>query len=544
MSELTVTVLDTTGIQGYIFNSNRLRENIGASQLVSEVTKDWVKDTLDGIGLPENRQEERIQNSDLNGLPAGIVYLGGGNAVLLFKSPEIARQFVQILSKRVLKEAPGINLVAAHQTFDWASQQLRDVVNDLFKNSLDRNKRGYVPSAPLLGLSVTAACQSTQLPAIGWSDDYIDYDPGEEDDRYLMSRQTQAKLQAGKRATQRLENFFREIAGLEDYEFPNRTDQLGRSKGESSYAAIVHADGNGIGDRIQGYTNKKEFNENSAYIHAIRDFSERLESAGEEALCTVVKKLLEVIEINDKQEKTIKDKFILKRNKGKDKEGKYYLPFRPLVYGGDDVTFVCESRLGLELAAIYLQALEKQSLPDGEPIKACAGISIVKTHYPFARAYELSEELCRSAKKYVRDDLDNNGSAMDWHFAASGLIGSLGEIRSREYTVSAGNLCMRPIEVASTETNWRNWADFQKVMRDFLYGKNWQGRRNKVMALREVLRSGGDATKQFLENYGPEGKLYNFPQNSQISTYGWLNEVCGYFDAIEAMEFYVGLEDR
>jgi hypothetical protein len=30
MRKITVTVLDTTGIQPYIFGSNRLRENIGA----------------------------------------------------------------------------------------------------------------------------------------------------------------------------------------------------------------------------------------------------------------------------------------------------------------------------------------------------------------------------------------------------------------------------------------------------------------------------------------------------------------------------------
>lgn len=30
MNKLTLTMLDTTGIQSYIFNSNRLRENIGA----------------------------------------------------------------------------------------------------------------------------------------------------------------------------------------------------------------------------------------------------------------------------------------------------------------------------------------------------------------------------------------------------------------------------------------------------------------------------------------------------------------------------------
>jgi hypothetical protein len=29
---------------------------------------------------------------------------------------------------------------------------------------------------------------------------------------------------------------------------------------------------------------------------------------------------------------------------------KYLLPFRPIVFGGDDVTFICDGRLGLSLA--------------------------------------------------------------------------------------------------------------------------------------------------------------------------------------------------
>ena len=50
---------------------------------------------------------------------AEIVYAGGGNAMLLFKSNSIAVEFAQKLSRRILENAPGINLVIAHKEFDW-----------------------------------------------------------------------------------------------------------------------------------------------------------------------------------------------------------------------------------------------------------------------------------------------------------------------------------------------------------------------------------------------------------------------------------------
>ena len=31
------------------------------------------------------------------------------------------------------------------------------------------------------------------------------------------------------------------------------------------------------------------------------------------------------------------------------------------------------------------------------------GVAVVKSHYPFARAYDLAEELCASAKKRVKE---------------------------------------------------------------------------------------------------------------------------------------------
>ena len=88
-----------------------------------------------------------------------------------------------------------------------------------------------------------------------------------------------------------------------------------------------------------------------------------------------------------------------------------FFPVRPLIFGGDDLTLVCDGRLGLALAAVYLKAFHTHTtsefsrldFPDRDkkisdelkkPAYACAGVAIVKTHYPFARAYKLSSALC------------------------------------------------------------------------------------------------------------------------------------------------------
>lgn len=533
MSQFTVTFIDTTGIQSYIFNSNRLRENIGASYLVSAATGEWVKETLSELKIPEDKQTEPIENSSYG---AELIYADGGNALLIFKEKKTALEFSNILSKRVLLEAPGLNLLIAHDEFDWCGdKRLYQVVKELIANKIERQKHERILSVPLLGLGVTATCNSTLLPAVASSDKYIRYDDDDWEKSYLISRETKHKLIAAPKANKKLQELLAGVIDFNVYQFPYRTDNLGRSEGESSYAAVIHADGNGMGKRFKDYGEKRE---NRDYINEIRKLSCSIQEAGKKALIAVTDTIINSIS----QAKVVGKvgEFQLK--------GKYYLPFRPLVYGGDDTTFVCEGRLGLELAALYLKKLQKEILADGEKLTACAGICVVKTHYPFARAYEISEALCREAKKFVKEkkEFEPQGfSALDWHLAASGLIGTVAEIRQREYYEKKhGDLNMRPLRLFQNGTEWRTWEGFTQVLTQFSQDKNWCDRHNKIMLLRDVLRQGPEATKDFLKNYGLE-ELPRFPDCShdidQLALKGWLNDKCGYFDVIEAMEFYIGL---
>lgn len=533
MSQYIATVIDTTGIQPYIFGSNRLRENIGASYLVEQATDDWVKsffpneNNLDA----ENKDIEKDKYIERDNLGAELVYTGGGNAVILFQDKNKAIEFTKNLSEKILRKAPGLKIVVAHsEPFEFGNNQLKNIVDSLMQE-LERKKREYNPSTPLLGLGVTTNCVSSGLPGVDSSEKY----------GYLVSREIAAKLGIVDFANDKLKKTIFDDIG--DYIIPYDVDDLGRTEGISSYIAIVHADGNGMGDRFKEYGNKCENDRD--YIARMRNLSDTVNQAGVDALKAVARK---VIQLADGE---LQEKFEITQ-----REGKKYLPIRPIVYGGDDVTFVCDGRLGLSLAALYLQEFQSKTVADGKKLTACAGIAIVKTHYPFARAYQLSEALCRSAKNFKSDEKERlrceDFSALDWHIAASGLSGTIGEIRRREYQLSIGDLSMRPVYLNS-KSDWRNWNDFSEVVNTFNKNENWALSRNKVMSLREKLREGSEKTRQFLEIYKLDEHYlpnYSTPDTGNLNKCGWIDDgrtnrqICGYFDAIEAMEFYISLKEK
>jgi hypothetical protein len=209
------------------------------------------------------------------------------------------------------------------------------------------------------------------------------------------------------------------------------------------------------------------------------------------------------------------------------------------------VTFVCDGRLGLDLATTYLSAYSSKCLADGKPAHARAGIAVVTSHFPFSREYDLAEELCRSDKEYISKANESEGlTAVDWHFAVSGPLLDLHQIREREYRVAEGPLEMRPVRLSNPKGDWRSWETFRRIVADFQKpeseGGRWEGRHNKVKALRDALRTSRAAVRLFLQ---AEDSLAEIPGCHNMSKEGWHGSGrCGYYDAIEALDFYVSLE--
>jgi hypothetical protein len=539
MTLYTLTLLDASGIQDYIFSSNRLQENIGASEIVYRATTLWTFEELGKAGFKHNiiQKDNKFEwdyapdfriEKETDEKAVEFIYAAGGNAVLVFKDKTKAKEFTGLLTLRILQDSPGLTLLAQHLEFDWDTEPLSDQLDEKgeviktgkrneVKKLMDVHKQSRKFSSTSLGFGVTAVCDSTGLPAVSTNEAYkaLKSEP-----TFFISRETRAKLANRDHAKDRLEMLIGDTKGTK---FPYDIDLLGRASGEESYVAVIHADGNRIGLHVGNATSN--IKDNREYIKASRAFSQAIHQSSLNTIKRIVNSLLDAIRTEPNGDKYIKTVPLAK------KSNVYYLPFRPLVFGGDDVTFLCNGQLGVELATKYLSIFaEEASITGIRGMFASAGVSIVKMHYPFARAYKLAEELTASAKTLNRDPKPDC-SAIDWHFAQSGLSGSLEVIREKEYKVEAGKLHLRPL----TMDKWRQMKSVLKIFKE-----DWGDKHNKVIGLREPLRNGSAAVEKYIQDFD----LKELPEFGGLNVHhnGWDEKRCYYFDAIELLDHYVPLE--
>ncbi len=599
---MTATFIETGSIQNFIFGSNKLREMIGASELVFQVTSDWLQIVLTDIVASHNfvptgkslvgdwYTDYAIEHVDAAKAHCEVVYAGGGNAFLLFAGQghaKTAHDVVYALSKRVLLDAPGLQLFATHDhEFIWNGDRSLVTIRKTFSKTIALSKSQLFGANTLQGLSVTAECTSTGLAA---NQSIKDDDNSAS---RLVSRQTAIKQDEtllGKYAKARLRGLLPEVEEDENsvFKWSDDLDRLARLRKakEESYIGVVHADGNGMGKRIialgNAYANGKD---TRAYINALRAMSASFADTATRALRRT---LLDVYTSLQSSTKEIRLERAAPADKNEQDPRDFLFPIRPLVFGGDDVTLVTVGQWGLEVAKRYLENLAKEELaevPTGEDATpyASAGVAIVKTHFPLSRAYSVSEALAKSAKTFALQQNKNKYAfTLDWHFTTSGLSGNLADIRAREYTFnltpqdikrkvdqlddeaqekarecekSFARLNLRPVTVTDKDKhpvrNWQNVITAQT----FLENK-WLNSRNKLLRLRDALRDGPVAVAQYRQLLGFANSDQRWPQlNNAHSTDGWATDFeygktpnikylrCLLFDAVELANFSVDID--
>ena len=511
---LSAVLIDIVSIQEYIFSSNKLKENIGASFLVDKIYEDVLKEALKvtfgrDIDINEwknNPEQIKIiqENKEVE-----IGYIGGGNALILFKDKDKTTKFMKNYTKLLLVKAPGLE-TAFGIIHEFDLKDFKNSMKNLHENLRD-NKSRYFPNVTLPKYGFTLDCPRTNESAEQFEDlDRVqDINKQDEEKKYISSV-AWAKLRSSSKAKDEIVEKIKDI--LEDkYTLTNDIEKLGQTEGKN-YIAIVHIDGNKMGERFSKCESLTEY----------RNLSIGVKNVTEKTFKKMIESLINEIK-NSKTFNLQNGEFTLQKE-----YGKTILPIRPIVLGGDDITFISDGRLGVWLAEKFIKEFTKHRI-NNENLFACGGVIIVNTKYPFYRAYKSAEDLTEKAKKESRK---KEGSYIDFFISSSGWSGSLDDILNKHLTTINGNLHFGPYWVDKTneEKSLENLKDIIKKFKDIP--------KNKVMKLREILFEDKKIAKSFVEELEANGIKLPEIKNRFYHLDIWIDNKTPYYDAIELIDFY------
>ena len=499
--KIVAVLLDIAAIQQYVFGSNKLKENLGASYLVKNIFESYLESAIKNTNLNSTKLNEWDEKPEdvlicKTNIEMEIGYIGGGNALLFFKEKQQAVDLVTEWTKILLIKTPGLTpSIAFHEMECNALHNETEFQHEIGKlfNIMRKNKSLNQPQTIFPRHGITSECKHT-----GFSAELYDFD-----EKLYVSSVAGSKLANVDNANIDLKEKFGEI--IQNYDFPVRLDELGQHEGDN-YISIVHIDGNEMGKRFKSCKTLEE----------IRNLSRNVRRATLFSFTALLKNLIQNYELGNFDD-------IVSYNNN-------LLPLRPIIMGGDDITFVTHGKLGVYLAEIFLKEFSHQKVSDKKPLSACAGITVTGTKYPFYRGYQLAEDLCKQAKKKFREE--GNSSWIDFHIAYGGFSGSIENIRIHKYQAPAGELCLRPYRVTGEKNDYQ---DLKKCLDGIKDIKEQKWPNSKLKDLRKALTLSRSSMEMFLKEMEFRGRklpdISNYPE-------GWGNGVTPYFDMLELMEFY------
>lgn len=416
-------VIEFKRIQTYLFAVPKLRTVLGANALMGEMLR---------LQLPELTTGETRKSEDESGFrfptscddplrPAGgeaafswtvddpaagyrhgIPTRDGGHFQALFDDPGKAVDFADEARKKIEGELPG--LMVDIKTEDW-----HPATDDLTLTA------GWKQAQEGARASLSAIDDTLDKPVCQWSgqgvaDEVIEFRKEEFLVSSVVKKQWDAGTRFGKNSTndivgllQRCQTDGTSVLPCRGAEWKDAEDLEQLAGGPGRYLAVVHVDGNRVGNRKphpdprplgEGETADDAFHRWLASEAKIEAFFHSMRSNVRTALAEAL-------------HATFRD---LSAEHGSVR------PYQLLMVGGDDVLLLMQAEHALPFVAHYAQALsdERRKLSDGATLDIGAGVVIAQASFPFHAMHALAEELASSAKRLARGEDNTNRSVVDW----------------------------------------------------------------------------------------------------------------------------------
>ena len=478
-----LAMYDVRGIQNYIFKSNVAKEIVGASALVEKIVPEGIQEYIKTLN-PKDREHYMTEwkTDDAKAfledaaIEMQIMFIGGGNAYVLFRKGAICQKVNRFLARYILDRTYSLSLAVAvvekteNYSVDYAA------INE----EMRKIKAGMPLNMPIGAMPFMAADAITGYPLT-------------------------SKVKG---------EYFSTEAMLKRNAFPKQEDEkifdnMVTEKGDSSTLAVFHIDGSSMGKRII-----KEMHGIAEYEKAIR------------TMRAISADISETFRKNVDQMKAYMN--VLASRIKKDTSHKLY---REIIVAGDDITFVCNARLAISAVEYFLK-----HIGDTGKFSACGGIAFFNSHFPFSDAYQVAEACCESAKKRAkkaecRGEEGKIGNFLDFQICTNINAANLEDYRERYYATREESFIARPYYVSEKKDSCLNEKNDQyNIERLHMWEKYFHDMpRSKAKQLRDIIPMGENEIQKELSFLRSRGYM----QLEQTGEYGiW-------YDALEIMDWYM-----
>ncbi|MFZ1413176.1 MAG: hypothetical protein WAS73_01145 [Defluviicoccus sp.] len=403
---------EAKGIQRFVLDGGRLKDLIGASELVDCLCRwdgsDLLSGVLASVGI---------------GSEAAFSRRAGGGFVLHHNDGNKLRELQRLWTLVFCMHAPGLEFTDA---LEEGGSDLEAATRA--RDARARRRNLEAEQLPLAGPFVLRSPRTGRAA--------VDYDGR---DAEPIDRLTQRKRLFA--TSENIAKRFEPDQG--ERLWPTNMDRDDAAKGTSvlfpfeppdcRVVGIVHADGNGMGQML-GRLKAALGDKSDRYVNVFGEFSKTIEAVTCEAVRGATKTVLDPARTEDCR-----------------------MPARPIVLGGDDVTVIVRADLAIDFATCFLKNFEAlsadklENLPglDRGTLKgmsAAAGIAFVGANQPYYLAYDLAEALCKKAKNGSRAKHVGDApipSSLAFHRITTSFVDDYDRILKAELTAGNGNTALR-----------------------------------------------------------------------------------------------------
>lgn len=464
-----LAMYDVRGKQEFIFRNPSIKEIVGGSAIIRDIFKDYLYPEAErysgskGIyhGEEEFSEKGLKRHLEEENYIGEVVYEGGGNFLLIFRTEEICKDITYRFTREVMKATSSLKVLCTYiselNLDDWKTDQKRLYERHRINEAEESTIRPYA-SLPIVQADYRGSQAIVDVIPVTFHDGKIYKE---------VSRESKAKYEKYD-----VEHKKQKVDG-----WTTVLDEIVEERGRESHLAVIYIDGNNMGAKVQecceGWTSYKDC------VKRLREFSDIIQTA-----------------YIDHRKSDI-DKYLEGKYQGRKKKAG-----RLIIGAGDELNIICRASDAFDIARVYLEGLKQEGLEkeksgkDNAKHSACAGIAIFHSHAPYADAYRIAEECCESGKDYMKKKGCRNASLIDFQYCQGAIDKDLKSVRrdETEHIISRPWLIYGAIEnqdpdKAKIEDIGRMWSFLKELGRSNVKGlaeKAFLGETEFYMALSRI----------------------------------------------------------